>query len=567
MTSAHAQSPGVLARGILARGIPVAVLLALLAGSLLIGLAQVAQTPPFEGFDENAHYSYVQQIGETGRGPAAGGPMSAEVEALGQSIPLAEPIGSRWTYKTFFDNADGKAAAARAQLRQPRDPARPWTAGQSANWQAQHPPLYYAVMAPLYRATKGWSLLDQLFVLRSFSYLLAWSGLALAVVVCWRMPVSDSLAGTALVLAPALWPALFPTWFPEMARVGNDSLLVLIAATSWMLLIKLDARPDALRNYALLGAVCGLGLLTKISFLPFVAVTTVYLAYRLWASRGNPQAPHPLLRFVLFLLALGLVAGWWYIGRAIETGSPLTTDNSMHVAKAGGLLEGLRKNGSLGDFIRSILVVTPMTFLWSGTWSFVTPTLPLFVPMFLLVLMLALGVWLRGKDLRRPLNVLSLIVFAVFCVALAQQALVLMALIGPSVFPGWYLHSLMPVFVIIVGLGLAGAMSAPVLRWFATTLVLYAPLFLLFGMFGQALFYAGCAVRRPGLTDGIVSFTPCGFTLTTVYDRLDVLSRPTLAIVLVILGWLLMIVGTLWALRALRRAGADGQGPAAGVSG
>lgn len=545
------------------RAIPVAVLLALLAGSLLIGLAQVAQTPPFEGFDENAHYSYIQQIAETGRGPAVGGPMSAEVEAVGQYIPLTEAIGSLWSYKTFFDNPDGRVAAAKGQLRQNRDPSRPWTAGRSANWQAQHPPLYYALMAPAYLATKGWSLLDQLFLLRSLSYLIAWSGLALAIAVCLRMPSSGSTTGLALVLAPALWPALFPTWFPGMARLGNDGLLVLIAAVAWMLLIRLDARPDTLRSYVLLGGVCGLGLLTKVSFLPFVAVTTGYLAYRLWStSRDGVQVRPAVQGLVLFVFAVCVVSAWWYVGRALETGSPLTTEISMQLEKAGGLLAGLRKNGSLGDFARGIVVVTPMTFLWSGTWSFVTPALPLFVPMFLLVLMLALGVWRKGEELRHPLNLLALIVFAVFCAALIQQALVLMALVGPSVIPGWYLHALMPVFAILVGLGLGGAVSMRLLRWFLPVLVLYAPLFLLFGMFGQALFYAGCPIKRPGLlAAGIISFTPCGFSFTTVYDRLAVLSYPAAAIVLLIAGWFLLIIGTCGALQTLRRAEADARHP------
>lgn len=547
----------VTSKTIRSRGIPVPIFLTLLTGSLLIGMAQVAQTPPFEGFDENAHYSYIQQIAETGSGPAFGDPMSAEVEAVGQFIPLTEALGSRWSYNTFFDSPDGRVAAAREQLRQVRDPLRPWTAGRLANWQAQHPPLYYAVMAPAYLATKGWSLLDQLFLLRGLSYLIAWIGLVLAVMACRRMTSSDSLAGLALVLAPALWPVLFPTWFPGMARLGNDSLLVLIAAIAWMLLIRLDARRDAVRNYALLGGVCGLGLLTKVTFLPFVAVTTVYLVYRLWStSRDGIQARRPVQSLALFLFAVCIVSGWWYVGRAVETGSPLTTEIGMQLEKAGGLLAGLQKNGSLGDFARGILVVTPMTFLWSGTWSFVTPALSLFLPMFLLVLILALGLWLRREDLRRPHNLLPLIIFALFCAALIQQALVLMALVGPSVIPGWYLHGLMPVFAIVVGLGLAGAMSVRPLRWFVPVLMLYAPVFLLFGMFGQVLFYAGCPVKRPGLlADGVISFTPCGFTFTTLYDRLAVLSYPAAAFALVVVGWILLIIGTWGAANALRRLG------------
>jgi hypothetical protein len=36
--------------------------IALLAAALLIGVAQIAELPPFEGFDEIAHYSYIEQM-------------------------------------------------------------------------------------------------------------------------------------------------------------------------------------------------------------------------------------------------------------------------------------------------------------------------------------------------------------------------------------------------------------------------------------------------------------------------------------------------------------------------
>ena len=48
------------------------ILAELLLASLLIGLAHIAGLPPFEGFDEVAHYSYIEQIAKTGTLPRAG---------------------------------------------------------------------------------------------------------------------------------------------------------------------------------------------------------------------------------------------------------------------------------------------------------------------------------------------------------------------------------------------------------------------------------------------------------------------------------------------------------------
>ena len=44
----------------------------LLAGQLLLGVAHVAMLPPWEGFDETAHYSYLQQLADRGELPRLG---------------------------------------------------------------------------------------------------------------------------------------------------------------------------------------------------------------------------------------------------------------------------------------------------------------------------------------------------------------------------------------------------------------------------------------------------------------------------------------------------------------
>ena len=59
-------------------------------------------------------------------------------------------------------------------------------AGQIENWQAQHPPLYYYLLAPVYLATKSLSFAGQLFALRAFSCLIAWIGLLVTAVAALR---------------------------------------------------------------------------------------------------------------------------------------------------------------------------------------------------------------------------------------------------------------------------------------------------------------------------------------------------------------------------------------------
>jgi hypothetical protein len=156
-------------------------------------------------------------------------------------------------FKASADTVHAGAAAIHAE----RNPARPWRAGKQNNWEGQHPPLYYALLAPVWSVSKGWSNYAQLVLLRAVSYLFAWGGLVIATFSIARASPAWPKA-PLLVVGPALWPVLFPMWFPEMA---------------------FDPRGKTF-HFALLGVVCGLGLLTKATMLPFVAALGLFLTWR-----------------------------------------------------------------------------------------------------------------------------------------------------------------------------------------------------------------------------------------------------------------------------------------------
>src|SRR6516225_10064490 len=81
---------------------------ALLSASLLIGLAQVAGLPPFEGIDETAHYSYIEQIAKTGTLPRFGDQLRQDAEAFEESLgAVAGPGYVSLQYRNLF-TADAK---------------------------------------------------------------------------------------------------------------------------------------------------------------------------------------------------------------------------------------------------------------------------------------------------------------------------------------------------------------------------------------------------------------------------------------------------------------------------
>jgi len=124
------------------QGVPIALLL---ASSLILGLAQVSLLPPWEGFDETAHFSYIQQIAETGSWPNREGKISSEVEEYAKVAPTPYPsvppwdTTGHWTYYRFFASAADVIEVGNRAINVPRAAHRTWQPGIGVNWQAQHP--------------------------------------------------------------------------------------------------------------------------------------------------------------------------------------------------------------------------------------------------------------------------------------------------------------------------------------------------------------------------------------------------------------------------------------------
>ena len=132
-------------------------------------------------------------------------------------------------------------------------------------------------------------------------------------------PTSRSWSSTAVAIA--LWPALFPMWFVELGRLGNDSLVALLAGLT-AILIPRTVLQGGWRHHLSLGVVCALGLLTKATFIPLVAAIIAFLCYRTWVTRHQH---YDFRRFAsglaIFALTCIVVAGWWYISNLYLTGA------------------------------------------------------------------------------------------------------------------------------------------------------------------------------------------------------------------------------------------------------
>src|SRR5262249_11248742 len=158
------------------------------------------------------------------------------------------------------------------------------------------------------------------------------------------------------------FPLLIPQFFPEMARLGNDSLCLLFMGIAWALTIRLLQHERQLRQSLALGAVLGLGLLTKAFFLPISAGITALLAERWWRDRFRSKARDVVAVAVL----ASLIGGWWYVRSYVLFGSFVGANDFLQVNAELGFWEGMRRNFSIAEFMRGLGMLAG-TFSLAGT--------------------------------------------------------------------------------------------------------------------------------------------------------------------------------------------------------
>jgi hypothetical protein len=103
--------------------------------------------------------------------------------------------------------------------------------------------------------------------------------------------------------------AFIPQFLHVSTAITNDSLSVTLAAAALLLLSLILKRGGSTRYVMLLGAVLGLGALTKLSLLYLAPLAGLVLLYDFYRRRSLTQ----LLRFSLLIGGVMLLlAGWWY---------------------------------------------------------------------------------------------------------------------------------------------------------------------------------------------------------------------------------------------------------------
>jgi hypothetical protein len=427
---------------------------------ILIGNIYIAITPPFEGFDELAHFSAVRQLTYSNYYVTNSDSFidQALVDYSGPEPYTSgnPPFDNGNVYWKFFGENTEALEEFFIRYRETAFPQEFYFSDTQNYEYRQQPPLYYLLLSIIYPLIDKVDLFSQIFALRLFSYYMSLAGVLLGILAVVKIKRNSVNQSHTKLFGFYLYPVLFPMFFPQFARIGNDSLcLLLVGLLAYV--INIWHQENFSRGYGLvIGLILGFGCLTKAFFLPISAGVFCYL---ITIIIFNQKKSDRLKIFNSLILVLGitiLAGGWWYLRNYIEYGTITGANVAVSLSQTGGVWKNL---SIIGDnfyiFIRGLVTIA-VTFVWAGSFSLTHIPYFLYIPsLFLLVFAIYKFVRLEiGKNIRNPFWVLVWTLFF-FLAGLTWHTVVnMIAGSGNGNTPGWYLHILAPFTAPAIGMAL-----------------------------------------------------------------------------------------------------------------
>jgi len=526
----------------------------LIAGGIILVfifqcLALILILPPYEGFDETGHYSYISVLKDKHLIPDFRyTPLDATVEEDREGLP--RPYGRKppfeenegINYSEFFNEVpiEERNESVRKFWELP-EKAVSYKPGQDINWEGQHPPLYYLIMVIPYQVARGWSPGMRILFLRFFSILIACGSL-----VFWyksvRLPQSKTTR--QVILLGGLVILFFPSLVFDLSRIGNDSLAVFIfSGVFYFLLSSYKSRQNQLTDFVKLSVALGFGLITKMFFLP---VMLGVILYTLWLGiKVNKIGTKALiLRLSLLVIVPLIISGWWFV----------------LFYKRYGMLFGSAElymfrqiSNPLGDELTFLQFLMQMlriqaafiaTFLWSGTWSWVHRPLwyyALFAPIFILLIGNLLKVR-KFKTERRQILIASTILLVPILLGFAYHMYQRVRFTGVgSGTGGYYLFFAWPILAVLFSVVFETEenITSKILTLIGFGMVLF---FEISGWWFSTLIYSGIVVKMGSIKTGIglIPLNIANFSI--VVNRLRQITFPCWSVIFFVVSYAVKII-------------------------
>ena len=455
-----------------------------------------AAIPLWEGWDEYAHFDYVRHLALDHTLPARNAPLSGEVAASLRLAPLP------WTLKDYFSSVphfthdqywrlpESDRAGMQRQLAALATDRAQWQENPAlTQYEGQHPPAYYALMAAVYQPLRDRPLADRVWWLRFAGMLLA-----SLVVPCTYLLARGAFGDPTCAIATAAVVTAMPGLMITIARVSNEALAVPVGAAL------LAAMSASKRRPLVIGLLLGLALLTKAYFLTAALAVFVCLIVEAWRNRSWTSARDLLL----VALPAAAIAGWWYIAtwRATSSLSGEEHDVAFHRAGCGEFLHA----AASVNWLR-VLDSNFNSHIWTGGWSYLGVRGWMYHAFALLALAgIAGALWTncrrdaaRRVNASQPVTRMIIVFLAAFALGLAYHAVTIYASHGLSAVNGWYIDSLVSGEAVLWSLGLMLLLPRARRSYVFPALALAFLALDLFGMHAYLLpYYAGFIAHTNG---------------------------------------------------------------------
>ena len=461
------------------------------------GLFYCSFLPLWEGYDEWAHFAYVERLVTTGGFLVdREAPVSLEVQASLKSAPV--PWESRGMQKLavtedeYWRLPPDQRAERQLQLSAiPQSQSHLTDPSGPRIYEGLQPPLYYWLLSVPYRILRNESLVDRVFFLRYVSLIIASFSVPLVFLVAYRVIGSAAAAlGASALLAAA------PEFMVDVCRVGNECLGVVLY--SWLILLCLDQANGRVprRTGIWAGIALGLGLLTKAYFLTAVAALSVLYLWRIWKAPKERRALacNAATTFGVVLL----MGGWWYIRNRVISGTWSGLNESVMLRQYGWrqLLDGIG-HVRWGRAIDSILV----SHVWFGGWSSLAVRSWIYHVLFIVAAVSVAGVasalWRSTPAGRSSLYPL-LAFYACFWLGQFYNVLLLFLSKGASTSMGWYMYCVVAAESTLLVVGLRSLVPRSSRPWVLSALIVCLVALDLYTVhFVSIPYYTGLIAHRP----------------------------------------------------------------------
>ena len=277
---------------------------------IALGVWYSVTTPLFETPDEREHFAFVQYLA-TGHGlPVQSEQPTHLAKQEGSQPPLYYALASALTF--WIDTSDFPAIV----------------------WENPH----YGYNIPgivndnknlfIHTSAESFPYRNSVLAMRLARWLSVLMG-ALAVWFTYLLAREVFPAQELLALSAAAIVAFTPQFLFISGAVSNDTTITALSACALWLIVRvmtIDHRaPTA--EIILLGVVCGLAAISKVSGAGLFALAVFALALKAWNERKQPNWLRAVtLHFFLFTFSFALVAGWWYLRNLVLYGELTGTE-------------------------------------------------------------------------------------------------------------------------------------------------------------------------------------------------------------------------------------------------